>query len=44
MNKKIKSIKNVNKKDKEALKLLCNCPSLEIVKDWIEQRHLSNYC
>ena len=39
----MKSPKNLNKKDKEALKLLCSCPSPEIVKDWIEQRNLSNY-
>ena len=40
---KPKNSKNLNKKDKEALKLLRNCPSPEIVKDWIEQRNLSNY-
>ena len=33
----------LNKEEKEALKILHSCPTPEIVRDWIGQRHLNDY-
>lgn len=40
---KIDSREDINKEEKEAVKLLRSCPSPEIVRDWIEQRHINDY-
>ena len=39
----MKTPETLNKKEKEALEILLSCPSPEIVRDWIEQRHLSDF-
>ena len=36
-------MENANKGEKEALKIMHACPSPEIVRDWIEQRHITDY-
>ena len=40
---KIDTREDINKQEKEALKIMRSCPSPEIVRDCIEQRHISDY-